>query len=116
MLAVLAQFTYHCQAIEDKLNGLINEPNYLEDLTSERMHSLIKRGVYLTPPESDTREDRRDCLPRNRGNTTSADVVNKLKTLAYLFEQRESLHEKLTEFFQRHYPNLKVPRSESKTP
>jgi hypothetical protein len=109
MLVVLAQFTNHSRAVTHKLNELINEPNYLEDLVSERMHSLIKRGVFLIPEKSDTQDAKVDYLANNRENTTAADLVNKLKALAYLFGQRERLHEELTEIFQRLYPNLKYP-------
>jgi hypothetical protein len=109
MLVVLAQFTNHSGAVTHKLIELINEPNYLEDLLSERMHSLIKRGVFLIPEKSDTRDAQLDYLAKNRGNTTATDLVQKLKALAYLFEQRERLHEELTEIFQRLYPNLKFP-------
>jgi hypothetical protein len=109
MLVVLAQFTNHSRAVTQKLNELINEPNYLEDVLSERMHSLIKRGVSLIPEKSDTRDAQMDYLAKNRGNTTATYLVKKLKALAYLFGQRERLHEELTEIFQRLYPNLKFP-------
>lgn len=111
MLAVLAKFKNHSQTIERKLNELINEPNYLDDLASDRMHSLIIRGVFLIPQHSKTNinDAGQDNLGVNRENTTATQVVNTLKTLANLFEERERLHDKLTEIFEELNPNLKFP-------